>query len=223
MEKKSWTVWEPWVFATEVRSRWGSQTIINNYGCFSLEKKKKTHFNMHTKCLHHFFLSMLHCGKSGKQVAFRLKAMCLVSCFRVLESLSGRRGGVRVYRGRGVQVGGWWSISVMLCYHRCFSSALYMAKPSTANTVAPTLALSQKVEFFRSAWAMCLWVEEQQRQIKVRGQRNTLRRTAAKQKEQCLVFNSAPCMGWCYLALRLSTLTQIPWWAFLKAITKLRM
>lgn len=35
--------------------------------------------------------------------------------------------------------------------HRCLSSALYMAKPSTANTVAPTLALSQKVEFFRSA------------------------------------------------------------------------
>lgn len=31
-----------------------------------------------------------------------------------------------------------------------------MAKPSTAHTVAPRLALSQKVEFFRSACAMCL-------------------------------------------------------------------
>lgn len=44
----------------------------------------------------------------------------------------------------------------MLPDHRCLSRALYMAKPNTANTVAPTLALNQKVEFFRSAWAMCL-------------------------------------------------------------------
>lgn len=50
--------------------------------------------------------------------------------------------------------GGSWCL--MLSDHRCLRSALYMAKPSTANTVAPTLALSQKVEFFRSAWAMCL-------------------------------------------------------------------
>lgn len=41
-------------------------------------------------------------------------------------------------------------------HHRCFRSTLYMAKPNTANTVAPRLALSQKVEFFRSDWAMCL-------------------------------------------------------------------
>lgn len=41
-------------------------------------------------------------------------------------------------------------------HHRCLRSALYIAKPSTAHTVAPRLALSQKVEFFRSAWAMCL-------------------------------------------------------------------
>lgn len=41
-------------------------------------------------------------------------------------------------------------------HHRLFSSTLYMAKPNTANTVAPTLALSQKVEFLRSAWLTCL-------------------------------------------------------------------
>ncbi len=31
-----------------------------------------------------------------------------------------------------------------------------MAKPSIAQTVAPTLALSQNVELFKSAWVMCL-------------------------------------------------------------------
>lgn len=41
-------------------------------------------------------------------------------------------------------------------HHRVLSSTLYMAKPKTANTVAPTLALSQKVELFRSAWFTCL-------------------------------------------------------------------
>lgn len=41
-------------------------------------------------------------------------------------------------------------------HHRLLSSTLYMAKPSTANTVAPTLALSQKVEFLRSAGLTCL-------------------------------------------------------------------
>lgn len=41
-------------------------------------------------------------------------------------------------------------------HHRLLSSTLYMAKPNTANTVAPTLALSQKVEFLRSAWLTCL-------------------------------------------------------------------
>lgn len=39
--------------------------------------------------------------------------------------------------------------------HRGLSSTLYMAKPRTANTVAPTLALSQKVELFKSAWLTC--------------------------------------------------------------------
>lgn len=40
--------------------------------------------------------------------------------------------------------------------HRCFSSALYMAKPKTANTVAPKLARSQNVELLRSACVTCL-------------------------------------------------------------------
>ena len=31
-----------------------------------------------------------------------------------------------------------------------------MATPSTANMAAPTLARSQKVELFRSAWLTCL-------------------------------------------------------------------
>ena len=31
-----------------------------------------------------------------------------------------------------------------------------MAIPSTANMAAPTLARSQKVELFRSAWLTCL-------------------------------------------------------------------
>lgn len=44
----------------------------------------------------------------------------------------------------------------MLKDYRVLSSTLYMANPSTANTVAPTLALSQKVELFRSAWLTCL-------------------------------------------------------------------
>lgn len=48
-----------------------------------------------------------------------------------------------------------------LADHRCFRRALYMAKPRTAHTVAPRLARSQKVEFFRSAWAMCLQGEHQ--------------------------------------------------------------
>ena len=52
--------------------------------------------------------------------------------------------------------------------HRCLSSTLYMAKPSTANTVAPTLALSQKVELFRSAWFTCLFNREKQTQETLR-------------------------------------------------------
>lgn len=40
--------------------------------------------------------------------------------------------------------------------HRGLSRTLYIAKPNTANTVAPTLTLSQKVELFRSAWLNCL-------------------------------------------------------------------
>ena len=43
-----------------------------------------------------------------------------------------------------------------LAHHRVLSSTLYAAKPSTAKTVAPTLALIQKVEVFRSAWFTCL-------------------------------------------------------------------
>lgn len=49
--------------------------------------------------------------------------------------------------------------------HRGLSSTLYMAKPSTANTVAPTLALSQKVELFRSAWLTCLLNREKPREV----------------------------------------------------------
>jgi len=40
--------------------------------------------------------------------------------------------------------------------HRGLSSTLYMAKPSMAHTVAPALALNQKVELFRSACLTCL-------------------------------------------------------------------
>lgn len=43
-----------------------------------------------------------------------------------------------------------------LRHHRGLSSTLYMAKPNTANTVAPMLALSQKVEVFRSVGLICL-------------------------------------------------------------------
>lgn len=45
-------------------------------------------------------------------------------------------------------------------HHRLLSSTLYMAKPNTANTVAPTLTLSQRVEFLRSAWLTCLFNRE---------------------------------------------------------------
>lgn len=69
----------------------------------------------------------------------------------VFLSLSGRREGAE--STEGPEEG---SSRLMLSDHRCLRSALYMAKPSTAHTVAPRLALSQKVEFFRSAWAMCL-------------------------------------------------------------------
>lgn len=65
---------------------------------------------------------------------------------RGFRSLSGEEGRSRVNRGRRLAPS----------HHRCLRSALYIAKPSTAHTVAPRLALSQKVEFFRSAWAMCL-------------------------------------------------------------------
>lgn len=44
--------------------------------------------------------------------------------------------------------------------HRAFSRTLYMAKPRTANSVAPTLALSQKVELVRSSWIICLLSKE---------------------------------------------------------------
>lgn len=35
-----------------------------------------------------------------------------------------------------------------------------MAKPRTAQTVAPTLARSQNVELFRSEWVICLKKEQ---------------------------------------------------------------
>lgn len=41
-----------------------------------------------------------------------------------------------------------------------------MVKPSTANTVAPTLALSQKVELVRSAWLTCLLNREGEERVK---------------------------------------------------------
>lgn len=47
--------------------------------------------------------------------------------------------------------------------HRGLSSTLYMVKPSNANTVAPTLARSQKVELFGSAWLICLLTERVER------------------------------------------------------------
>lgn len=56
-------------------------------------------------------------------------------------SLSGKKGRGSVTRGSRPRPS----------HHRCLRSALYIAKPSTAHTVAPRLALSQKVEFFRSA------------------------------------------------------------------------
>lgn len=49
-------------------------------------------------------------------------------------------------------------------HHRGLSSTLYMAKPNTANTVAPMLALSQKEEVFRSVGLICLLnTEERER------------------------------------------------------------
>lgn len=88
----------------------------------------------------------------------------------VFLSLSGRREGAESTEGPGRGEGG--SSCLMLSDHRCLRSALYMAKPSTAHTVAPTLALSQKVEFFRSAWAMCLRGEARDKRAgEVRGQR----------------------------------------------------
>ncbi len=49
-----------------------------------------------------------------------------------------------------------WRNDVFGYAHRDLRRALYMAKPSIAQTVAPTLALSQNVELFKSAWVMCL-------------------------------------------------------------------
>jgi len=40
--------------------------------------------------------------------------------------------------------------------HRDLRRALYMAKPRTAQTVAPTLTRSQNAELFRSAWVISL-------------------------------------------------------------------
>lgn len=70
----------------------------------------------------------------------------------------GQRGnqGLSGEKGRGRVKGGAGGRRLAPSHHRCLRSALYIAKPSTAHTVAPRLALSQKVEFFRSAWAMCL-------------------------------------------------------------------
>ena len=65
---------------------------------------------------------------------------------------------------RGSRGMGGFDVSCMrpvMVNHRCFSSALYMVKASTANTVAPRLARSQNVEFFESTCAMCLKEEQQ--------------------------------------------------------------
>ncbi|MEQ2289032.1 hypothetical protein AMECASPLE_029081 [Ameca splendens] len=90
------------------------------------------------------FLARVNLGERG-EVGF--EAMSLFGLFRQSFKVS------QVVRNKKDQGG---SSRLMLPHHRCFRSALYMAKPNTANTVAPRLALSQKVEFFRSAWAMCL-------------------------------------------------------------------
>ncbi len=66
--------------------------------------------------------------------------------------------------------------------HRCLRSTLYMAKPSTAHTVAPTLALSQKVELFKSAWLMCLSNREKQVQ-----DMNTDKRSEEKDSEEMTI------------------------------------
>lgn len=91
--------------------------------------------------LHVCFLPALRCEEGmrwNQPVFFFLFFFYYYGVFQVVGG-----GGDRVNRRR------------MESDHRCLRRALYMAKPSTANTVAPTLALSQKVEFFRSAWAMC--------------------------------------------------------------------
>lgn len=96
-------------------------------------------------------ICFLHCGKRTRWcLGLRQWARLIYWLVGQSLSLSGRKGGAE-----STEVPGGGSICFMLSDHRCLSSALYMAKPSTANTVAPTLALSQKVEFFRSAWAMC--------------------------------------------------------------------
>lgn len=60
--------------------------------------------------------------------------------------------------------------------HRVFSSNLYTAKPSTANTVAPTLALSQKVELVRSSWIICLLSKETKINTQIEGNKERHKR-----------------------------------------------
>lgn len=72
----------------------------------------------------------------------------------MLEVMFSFREGVRGQRAETRRWGAGQGSSHASCVcpdHRCLRIALYIAKPRTANTVAPTLALSQNVELFRSA------------------------------------------------------------------------
>lgn len=105
---------------------------------------------MHIKCtydLPHLFLALVALWE-GDEVGLRqwawLVGWLVSQSLRVFQV-----GGEGAESTEGPGEAG--SSCVALSHHRCLSNALYMAKPSTAKTVAPTLALSQKVEFFRSA------------------------------------------------------------------------
>lgn len=96
---------------------------------------------------------VLHCGKGMRCMGEEggLRRWLVSQSFWVFQVGGGKGAESTEGPGREEEV-----VCLMFSDHRCLRSALYMAKPSTAKTVAPTLALSQKVEFFRSVWAMCL-------------------------------------------------------------------
>lgn len=103
---------------------------------------------MRIKCTYDFVHFVRVALWEGDDVDLGAEAMFLIGWSASLLFFESFRSEGRGRVNTGTKGG---SSCVMLSDHRCLRSALYMAKPSTAHTVAPTLALSQKVEFFRSA------------------------------------------------------------------------